>query len=73
MTIAGWILVLWLWGEPAVIPTPYSSVETCSEAAQQVDERLERGKHFICVPLEAPNVRGFLDGLKQSLEQFKEQ
>jgi hypothetical protein len=69
MTVAGWILVMMLWGEPAVIPTPYSSVETCTEAAHSVNKDVR----FFCVPLEAPNVRGFLDGLKQSLEQFKEQ
>jgi hypothetical protein len=44
-------------------------VETCTEAAHTVHERVK----FFCVPLEAPNVRGFLDGLKQGLEQFQEQ
>jgi hypothetical protein len=73
MTIAGWILVLWLWGEPTMMPTPYSSVETCIEAAQTIDDKMKIGHDFVCVPLEAPNVRGFLDGLKQGLEQFKEQ
>lgn len=54
MTIAGWMLVMWLWGEPTIVPTPYSSVETCTEAAKAVTEEMRLGETFVCVPVEQP-------------------
>jgi hypothetical protein len=67
MTIAGWILVIATWGSETMLPSPYSSHETCIEAAKSVDARLVEGEHFICVPIEAPNIAGQMKQLLEGL------